>query len=93
MKWVKRLLNTEMKEELMTSSVLIKSADASLEDVFEHVYNTEKFYKWFNFYPTAQYVVISSQTLLYYMYSQKNNELFAILFDASFILGLGRQVD
>lgn len=51
MKWVKRLLNTEMKEELMTSSVLIKSADASLEDVFEHVYNTEKFYKWFNFYP------------------------------------------
>lgn len=51
MKWLKKLWCTNVEEELMTSSVYIKSTETELDDLYEHIYNTEKFYQWFNFYP------------------------------------------
>lgn len=51
LKWFKNLFSPNTEEEFITSSIFIKSDEASLEDFFNQIYDTEKFCKWFNFFP------------------------------------------
>ncbi|MBC2581422.1 hypothetical protein [Clostridium sp. DJ247] len=51
MKWIKELFskNTEVKK--INASVFIPVDEEHIEDVFQQIYDIEKFYKWFNFFP------------------------------------------
>lgn len=51
LKWLRKLFSNEKEEELITSSLFIRSDEAELKDFFEQIYDTEKFCKWFNFFP------------------------------------------
>lgn len=53
LKWFKKLFSTNITEELISSSLFIRSDEAELEDFFDQIYDTEKFCKWFNFFPVV----------------------------------------
>lgn len=51
MKWFRKLFSTQKTEELITSSLFIRSDEAELKDFFDQIYDTDKFCNWFNFFP------------------------------------------
>ncbi|MCK4259554.1 MAG: hypothetical protein KAX49_11290 [Halanaerobiales bacterium] len=48
---IRKLFSLIKKEAYINSSTLIRSDEASREDVFDHIYDIKKFTKWFNFFP------------------------------------------
>lgn len=50
-KWSTNLFSRNTEKKTIDASVLIQLDENYIEDVFQQVYDTEKFCRWFNFFP------------------------------------------
>ena len=50
-KSLRKLFSTDTPEELINSSLFMRSDEVDLETFMDYIYDTDKFSKWFNFFP------------------------------------------